>query len=81
MVIDAFFVRAADDFVRHHDRFSTGRRDEREHFFGNVGIVADIDSLREPAPKFRSVGMLGRHDAGREVGCRAIVRAVERDGS
>src|SRR6516164_4281876 len=25
--------------------------------------------------------MLGRHDADREFGCRAIVRAVERDGS
>jgi len=45
LVIDAFFVRAADDFVRHHDGPGTGRREEREHFFGNVGIVADIGPL------------------------------------
>jgi hypothetical protein len=41
LVIDAFFVRAADDFVRHHEDLG-GRRDEHEHFFDNVGIVADI---------------------------------------
>jgi hypothetical protein len=45
LVIDAFFVRAADDCVCHYDGPGTSRRDEREHFFGNVGIVADIGSL------------------------------------
>jgi len=45
LVIDAFFVRAADDCVCHYDGPGTSRRDEREHFFGNVGIVADIGSV------------------------------------
>jgi len=29
----------------HCDGPGTSRRDEREHFFGNVGIVADIGPL------------------------------------
>ena len=45
MVIEAFFVRAADNFVRHHDGPGTGRRDEREHFVDNVSIIADIGPL------------------------------------
>jgi hypothetical protein len=45
LVIGAFFVRAADDFVRHHAGPGTGRRDGREHVFGNVGIISDIGPL------------------------------------
>src|SRR6516164_6270096 len=60
---------------------SSGRVDEREHFFCYTGIVADIGPFGEPASKVGGVGMLSRNNADRELGCRPIVRAVESDGS
>ena len=81
MVIDAFFVRAADDTVCHHNGPSCGRIYEREHFFCYAGIVADIGAFGEPAPKICGLGMLRRNNANRELGCRPIVRAVESYGS
>jgi hypothetical protein len=81
LVIDAFFVRTADNSVRHHNGPSSGRVDEREHFFCYTGIIADIGPFGEPAPKICGLGMLRRNNADRELGCRPIVRAVESDGS
>ena len=81
MVIDAFFVRTAENSVRHHNGLSSGRVDEREHFFCYTGIIADIGPFGEPAPKICGLGMLRRNNADRELGCRPIVRAVESDGS
>lgn len=81
LVIDAFFVRTADNSVRHHDGPSSGRVDEREHFLCYTGIIADIGPFGEPAPKICGLGMLRRNNADRELGCRPIVRAVESDGS
>ena len=75
MVIDAFFVRTADNSVRHHNGHSSGRVDEREHFFCYAGIIADIGPFGEPAPKICGLGMLRRNNADRELGCRPIVRA------
>src|SRR6516162_98960 len=42
-IIDAFFVRTADNSVRHHGGPSSGRVDEGEHFLCYTGIIADID--------------------------------------
>jgi len=81
LVIDAFFVRAADDSVCHHDGPSSGRLDEREHFLCHTGIIADIGPFGEPAPKICGLGMFRRNNTDRELGCRPIVRAVESDGS
>jgi hypothetical protein len=81
LVIDAFFVRTADNSVRHHGRFSSGRIDEREHFFCYAAVIADIGPFGEPALKICGLGMLRWNDADRELGCRPIVRAVESDGS
>jgi hypothetical protein len=64
---DAFFVRAADNSVRHHDGPSSGRVDEREHFFCYAGIIADIGSFCEPALKVGGVGIRCRHDADGEL--------------
>jgi len=75
LVIDAFFVRTADNSVRHHNGPSSGRVDEREHFFWYTGIIADIGPFGEPAPKICGLGMLRRNNADRELGCRPIVRA------
>jgi len=75
LVIDAFFVRTADNSVRHHNGPSPGRVDEREHFFCYAGIIADIGPFGEPAPKICGLGMLRRNNADRELGCRPIVRA------
>ena len=58
MVIDAFFVRTAENSVRHHNGLSSGRVDEREHFFCYTGIIADIGPFGEPAPKICGLGML-----------------------
>jgi hypothetical protein len=51
LVVDAHFVRAADDPVRHYHRRSAGCVDERQHFLSNSGIVADIGVVGEPAPE------------------------------
>ena len=75
MVIDAFFVRTAENSVRHHNGLSSGRVDEREHFFCYTGIIADIGHFGEPSPKICGLGMLRRNNADRELGCRPIVRA------
>ena len=80
-VIDAFFMRTADNSVRHHDGLGSGRVDERKHLFCYTGIFADICPFGEPAPKVCGLGMLRRNNADRELGCRPIVRAVESDGS
>ena len=50
-VIDTFFVRTADNSVRHHDGPSSGCVGEREHFFCYAGIIADIGPFGEPASK------------------------------
>jgi len=77
-VIDAFFVRTADNPVRHQDGPSSGCVDEREHLFCYARIIADIGRFGEPAPKICDLGMLGRNNTDRELGCRPIVRAVEK---
>ena len=79
-VIDAFFVRTADNSVCHHDGPSSGRVDEREHFICYAGIIADIGPFGEPASKIGSFGILCRHDADGELGGYSIVWAVEGDG-
>ena len=81
MVIDAFFMRTADNPVRRHDGLGSGRVDEREHFFCYTGIVADIGPFGEPASKVGCFGILCRHDADSELGGSGIVWAVEGDGS
>ena len=81
MVIDAFFVRTADNSVRHHNGPSSGRVDEREHFFCYAGIIADIGPFGEPAPKICGLGMLRRYDADVSLVAARFVRAVESDGS
>jgi hypothetical protein len=78
-VIDAFFMWAADNSVRHHDRSSSGCVDELEHFFQNVSIVADIGLIEEPTSKVRDVGILSRNNAHGEFSCCPIVRPIERD--
>src|SRR5262245_15107063 len=71
-VMDALFVWTADDSVRHYDGPCSGRVDEREHFFRNAGIVADICLFGEPASKIRNGGTFSRHDAdGDRLGRRA----------
>ena len=69
-------MRAAYNSVRHHDGFGSARVDEREHFFGNVGIIPDIDALGEPASKIDEVGIISRHDSDGELGGYGIVRAI-----
>jgi hypothetical protein len=78
-VIDAFFVRTADNSVCHHDGPSSCRVDQREHFFCYAGITADIGPFGEPASKIGSFGILCRHDADGELGGSGIVWAVEGD--
>jgi hypothetical protein len=73
-------VRTADNTVRHHDGLSSGRVDEREHFFCYTRIITDIGPFGEPASKISSLGILCRHDADGELGGSSIVWAVERDG-
>jgi len=67
--------------VRHHNGPGSGRVDEREHSFCYTGIMAGIGPFGEPSPKI----LWPRHAppvrCRRELGCRPIVRAVERDGS
>src|SRR5271167_3945824 len=63
-----FFVWTADNSVCHHDGPSSGRVDEREHFFCHAGIIADIGPFGEPASKIGSFGILCRHDADGELG-------------
>ena len=73
MVIDAFFVRTADNSVRHHDGPSSGCVDKCEHFFCYARIIADIGRFGEPASKLGSVGILCRNNADGELGGSAIV--------
>jgi hypothetical protein len=54
--------------------------DEREHFFCNADVIANIGPLGEPAPEIRDVGVFSRHNADGELGGSGIVRAIERDG-
>ena len=75
MVIDAFFVRTADNSVRCRDGPSPGRVDEREHFFCHTSIIADISAFGEPAPKVGSFGILCRHDADCELRARHEINA------
>ena len=77
MVIDAFFVRTADNSVRHHNGPSSGRVDEREHFFCHAGIITDIGPFGEPASKVGGFGILCRHDADGELSGSGIVWSVE----
>ena len=70
----------ADNSVRHHDGPGSGGVDEREHFFRNAGIVADVGPFGEPASKVCDVDILSRDDPDGELGGTGIVRAIERDG-
>src|SRR5271163_3994218 len=79
LVVDAVFMRAADDSVHHYHRLGTGRVDERQHFLGNSGIVADIGAVGQPALEVRDLGMFRRHNADRELGGCGVVQAVERN--
>jgi hypothetical protein len=79
-VIDAFFMWTAGNSVRHHDGPGSGGVDEREHFFRNAGIVADVGPFGEPASKVCDVDILSRDDPDGELGGTGIVRAIERDG-
>ena len=51
MVIDAFFVRTAENSVLHHGRLSSGSIDKRKHFFRYAAVIADIGPYGEPALK------------------------------
>jgi hypothetical protein len=73
-------VRTADNSVRHHNGPSSGRVDEREHFFCYAGIIADIGPFGELTSNIGSFGILCRHDADGELGGYGIVWAVEGDG-
>ena len=69
----------ADNSVGHHNGPGSGRVDEREHFFGNAGIVANIGPFVEPASKVRDVRILGRHDTDGELGGSGVIWAIKRD--
>jgi len=77
LAIDAFFVRTADNSVRHHNGPSSGRVDEREHFFCYAGIITDIGPFGEPASKVGGFGILCRHDADGELSGSGIVGGNE----
>jgi hypothetical protein len=81
LVIDAFFVRTADNSARHHNGPSSGRVGEREHFFCYACIIADIGRFGEPASKVGSFGILGLHDTDGELCGFGIVWAIKGDGS
>jgi len=70
-------VRTADNSVRHHNGHSSGRVDEREHFFCYAGIIMDIGPFGEPASKVGGFGILCRHDADGELSGSGIVWSVE----
>jgi len=79
-VIDTFFVWAAYNSLRHHDGHDPSRLNEREHFFRNAGIVADVGPFGEPTSKVRDLDILSRKDADRKLSGGGVVWAVERDG-
>ena len=62
-VIDTLFVWAAYNSLRHDDGHNPSRLNEREHFFRNTGIVADIGPFGEPTSKVRDLDILSRKDA------------------
>jgi hypothetical protein len=73
-------MRASDDPVRHDNRLGSRLGDEGQNFFRNSVIGADVGlPLGKPASKVGSLGALGRHNADRELGCKPIIWAVERD--
>jgi hypothetical protein len=78
-VIDAFFVRTADNSVLHHNGPSSSRVGEREHFFCYAGIITDIGPFGEPASKVCDIDILSRHDADGELGGSCMVWTVEGD--
>jgi hypothetical protein len=63
LVIDAFFVRTAENSVLHHGRLSSGSIDKRKHFFRYAAVIADIGPYGEPALKICGLGILRRNDA------------------
>ena len=82
MVIDAFFVRAADDSVCHHDGPSSGRLDEREHFLCHTGIIADVGPFGEPATKRLTENELSDFSRLCQYGCGQTIteeQDVDRD--
>jgi Helicase conserved C-terminal domain len=42
LVVDAFFMGAADNPVGHDDRLGAGLGDERQHLFRHMDIIADV---------------------------------------
>jgi len=68
IVVDALFVRTANDPVHHYHRLGAGCVNKRRYFLDNSGIVADISAGGEPAPEIRDLGMLARHNADCELG-------------
>src|SRR4051812_15296301 len=44
LVVDAFFVWAADNPVGHDDRFGSGLGDERQRFFRDPDVLANVPS-------------------------------------
>jgi hypothetical protein len=69
---------AADNPVGHDNRLGSGLGVKCQHFFRHPDVVADVGLLfREPASKVGCLGVLGRHNADRELGGRVIVRTVE----
>ena len=68
LVVDAFFMRATYNPVSHYNRLGSGLGDKCQHFFHHPNIVADVSlPLREPASKVACLGVLGRHNADREI--------------
>src|SRR5713226_7368252 len=75
-IVDAFFVWAPDDSVSDNDRLDAVLFYQRDNLLANIGVLARVHVLREPAFEWLSnlaiVTKDGDNDLGGELGSRTI---------
>src|SRR5579864_5809852 len=76
-VVNAFFVRAADDTVDSHHRFGTVMIDESNDCFDNFRIDSRVGCFAEPSLNRVRVSTFVRDDANRDLRRSRVVRPVE----
>src|SRR5439155_18358154 len=78
LVVHPLLVRAADDATGESHRPHPVRREEIEDGLADRCVCPHVALVVEPALELGRLGILGRHDADRDLGGPRVVGAIER---
>jgi len=76
MVIDVFFMRAADDRLWHHHAADAELLEEADYLFDDVKVLADIALVAIPFAHLCGLATLVLNNGRDQLGSAAIVRTI-----